>query len=83
MYPKVNPIAEIIKDIPLLAGAYGVILEPFDNVSTFLCNISTFDMTIEEATIIWQTILKTIVAILTMIFMWYRIKGQIKKNKVI
>lgn len=80
MYTKLNPVYEIMKDLPLLAGAYAVIIEPFSKWTGFLCNITQFNMSIEEATIIWQTILKTIVAILTMIFMWYRIKGQIKKN---
>lgn len=80
MLSKINTLYEIGKDMPIIAGFYGVAFENFSNATNYLCNINTFGLSIQDASIVWQTILKTIVFLLTVVWMFYRIKNERSKR---
>lgn len=81
MIGKIGSFLYKLQDVPVLAGFYGVVFESFTNTTPVLCDVTTFGLSVEEASIVWQTILKTIIAALTMIWMFFRIINEKNKNK--
>ena len=81
MFGNIGSVFYKFQDVPVLTGFYGVIFENFSPALPVLCNVTTFGLTVEDASIIWQTALKTVVAILTMVWMFYRILNEKNKNK--
>ena len=78
IFSSVEISANWIKDTPILLSIYGIFFNGFNGAITYLCNISLFGLSVDEAVIVWDMVLKTGTFILTSIWVIIRIYDKLK-----
>jgi hypothetical protein len=82
MYHKVLVASmEVLKDVPVLGGFLAVVFAKFDNTTNLLLQITDFNLSVTDAIAVWDSIVRTIVSVGTLVLIIWRIKAVKNKSK--
>lgn len=73
-------LPEIGKDLPVIGGVISFFFAKVDGLSVYLLDITDFNLSLNEALSLWETLIKTAIGVLTIIVMIWRIKNLKQQN---